>query len=127
MFATKLQNVRKLRLLLGFRRRRFLQRMYEHSLLARGSHRMWKLVSAMEASPALFATRMGLADDVVAGVRALRDDKLYVNGRRPDMPDRGYLVPGDVVSPAAGSVPYFRQRVAKSLLPLEAEVVRYVM
>ncbi|GLC34572.1 hypothetical protein PLESTB_001246900 [Pleodorina starrii] len=127
LFAAKLQNVRKLRLLLGFQRRRFVQRMYEHSLVTRGSHRMWKLVCAMEATPAMFATRMGLADDAVAALRALRDDKLYINGRRPDMPHRGYLTPGDVVSPAAGAVPYFRQRVAKSLTPLEADVLRYVM
>ncbi|GIL72108.1 hypothetical protein Vretimale_502 [Volvox reticuliferus] len=127
LYAAKLQNLRKLRLLLGFRRRHFVQRMYEHALVCRGSHRMWKLVCAMEANTAMFLTRMGLADDSVAAVRALRDGKVYVNGRRPDMPHRGYLLPGDVVSPAAGAVSYFRQRVAKSLLPLEADVVRYVM
>ncbi|GIL45576.1 hypothetical protein Vafri_2776 [Volvox africanus] len=127
LYAAKLQNLRKLRLLLGFRRRRFMQRMYEHALVCRGSHRMWKLVCAMEANTAMFLTRMGLADDAVAAVRALRDDKVYVNGRRPDMPHRGYLLPGDVVSPAAGAASYFRQRVAKSLLPLEADVIRYVM
>lgn len=127
LFAAKLQNVRKLRLLMGFRRRRFVQNLYEHALLCRGSHRMWKLVCGMEATIGMMVTRIGLADDAVAALRALRDDKVYVNGRRPDMPHAGMLLPGDVVGPAAGAVPYFRNRVARSMQALEGDVVRYVM
>ncbi|KAG2500998.1 hypothetical protein HYH03_000820 [Edaphochlamys debaryana] len=124
MHATKLQNVRKVRLLLGFQRRRFVQRMYEHALVSRGHHRMWKLVTAMESTLPVFATRLGLVDDVVAGARAVQHKKLYLNGRHPDMPYKGYLVPGDVVGPSAGSTPYFQKRIIKSLEPLEGDIMR---
>jgi hypothetical protein len=121
LYATKLQNVRKLRLLLGFQRRKFVQRLYEHSLVARGSDRMWKLVCAMEATLPMFATRMGLVEDSVGAVRAIKFNKLYVNGRHPDRPNKGFLVPGDVVSPAAGGAAYFHDRVTKNLEPLLEE------
>ncbi|KAG2428610.1 hypothetical protein HYH02_014311 [Chlamydomonas schloesseri] len=122
LFATKLQNVRKLRLLLGFERRGFVQRLYEHSLLARGPDRMWKMVCAMEATLPMTVTRMGLAEDVVAATTAIRNDKIYVNGKQPAMPRKGLLQPGDVVGPAAGGAAYLRKRVARSLAPLANEV-----
>lgn len=127
-FAVKLQNLRKIRLLLGFQRRRYVQGMYHHALGASGSHRMWKLVCAMEAKLPMFATRMGLAEDVTGAVKATKNDKLYVNGRQPAMPYMGYLVPGDVVSPAAGAAVHFHKRITRSMGPeLIAEAERAFM
>ncbi|KXZ44333.1 hypothetical protein GPECTOR_69g426 [Gonium pectorale] len=127
MFATKLQNVRKLRLLLGFQRRRFLQRMYEGSLLAPGPHRMWKMVCAMESHLPVFATRMGMAEDVVGAVSAVRHGRVHVNGKRPEMPWAEHLAPGDVVGPAPGSSGQFHKRVTRSLSPLEGDIIRCTM
>ncbi|GFR40189.1 hypothetical protein Agub_g748 [Astrephomene gubernaculifera] len=127
LYAAKLQNVRKLRLLLGFQRRGYVQKMYEQSLITRGPHRMWKMVCAMESKLPMFVTRMGLVEDSVGAMTALKYDKVYVNGMQPAMPYKGYLTPGDVVSPSAGSTPYFRKRIAKSLEPLLGEAVRCVV
>ena len=44
-YAVRLQALRKLRLLLGFTRRKFVQGMYEGALVQPGPNRAWKLVS----------------------------------------------------------------------------------
>ncbi|MEW5302403.1 MAG: hypothetical protein WDW36_005194 [Sanguina aurantia] len=122
-YATKLQNLKKIRLLLGFQRRKTVQGMYEHSLLQPGPNRMWKLVCAMEARLAMVVTRMGLAEDIVEGVKHLHRQRIHLNGCPPAMANAGYLMPGDVVTPSPDRVRFFKDYIAQGLLPLAPDVL----
>jgi hypothetical protein len=114
-YATKLQSLRKLRLLMGFVRRYSLQRLYEFSLLQPGPDRMWKLVCAMEAGLVLTALRSGLAHDSIAAKGMINRGSLWLNGTRPVMPNVGLVQPGDVLHPAAKSVGWYRQYVGSQM------------
>jgi hypothetical protein len=122
-YATKLQALRKLRLLLGFVRRYSLQRLYEFSLLQPGPDRMWKLVCAMEGGLVLSALRSGLAHDSIAAKGMVNRGSLWLNGTRPTMPNVGLIQPGDVLHPAARSTGWYRQYVGSQMgLQLMREV-----
>lgn len=122
-YATKLQSLRKLRLLLGFVRRYSIQRLYELSLLQPGPDRMWKLVCAMEAGLVLSALRSGLAHDSIAAKGMINRGSLWVNGTRPAMPNVGLMQPGDILHPAAKSIGWYRQYVGSQMgLQLMKEV-----
>ena len=62
----------QVRLLLGFVRRGFLQKLYEQTQVQPGSSKVWKLVCALESRLAMFALRMGLAHDILAANVVLR-------------------------------------------------------
>lgn len=114
-YAIKLQNVRKIRLLLGFARRKHVQRMYEESIDQKGSSRVWKMICGIESKLGMFAMRMGLAENILAAKRLTVHDHINVNGA-PSLQKRArHLVPGDVVSPSHFNSKYLQFYISREL------------
>lgn len=99
-FGIRLQNLRKVRLLLGFARRRYIQKAYEQTRVQPGSSKAWKLISTIESRLGSFALRSGLASDILAARKLLRG-KLLVNGNLPMHigPQAHVVQPGDILMP----------------------------
>nr|8A22_Bd Chain Bd, uS4m [Polytomella magna]8APN_Bd Chain Bd, uS4m [Polytomella magna]8APO_Bd Chain Bd, uS4m [Polytomella magna] len=112
-YGSKLMNVRKLRLLLGFKRRNFVQKLYEHTLLQQGSNKSWKVLCALEAKMNLAVTRMGVAEDVLEATHDLRQNNVTLNGSPAQMKHARYLEPADVL--AVSAVSLIKQRICKGL------------
>ncbi|KAL6762235.1 hypothetical protein V8C86DRAFT_2522983 [Haematococcus lacustris] len=122
-YGTKLQALRKLRVLLGFARRHHVQYLYHQSLLQPGPDRVWKLVTAMESTLALSTLRMGFGHDILAIRGMLARGSIHLNGSRPAMPERGVVQPGDILQPARASNEWFKTYTASQLgLQLMREV-----
>lgn len=62
-----------MRLLLGFERRGYLQRLYELAQVQPGTNKVWKLICALESRLSLFALRMGLAPDAIEARKLLNN------------------------------------------------------
>ena len=99
-FGIRLQNLRKVRLLLGFARRRYIQKAYEQTRVQPGSSKAWKLISTIESRLGTFALRSGLAHDILAA-NTILPGKLLLNGNTPIHvgPKAHVVQPGDVLMP----------------------------
>ncbi len=62
----------QVRLLMGFVRRKTVQKMYEWTLTQPGPSRTWKMVCAMESRLPVFALRCGLAPDSLSATYLLK-------------------------------------------------------
>jgi len=113
-YGMKLMNIRKIRLLLGFQRRKFVQRMYEHSLVQLGSNRLWRLLTALESKMNISVTRMGVAEDVMDANDDLLYNRILLNGVPAAQKYARYLQPADILD--VKSTNYIKQRICKSLL-----------
>ncbi len=113
----------QVRLLLGFVRRGYLQKLYEQSQVQPGSSKVWKLVCAMESRLGMFALRMGLAHDILAANTMLRK-KIYLNGTPPPLKQAYCVQPGDVVAPAPDQAASYKSHVAREMGSLLRDVRR---
>lgn len=114
-YATKLQSLRKLRVLMGFARRYMLQELYELSLTQPGPDRVWKFICAMESKLPNTVLRMGLAPDILAAKSHVSNAAVAVNGCREPMPHACHIQPADVVGPSESSHDWFKGYMASHI------------
>ncbi|GAX77335.1 hypothetical protein CEUSTIGMA_g4781.t1 [Chlamydomonas eustigma] len=125
-YGVRLQNLRKVRILLGFVRRGYLQKLYEEAQVQSGTNKVWKLICAMESKLAMFALRMGLSHDILGANAVVLKGKVHLNGTPPPLNKAYYMQPGDVVSPVHDELHGYKDQLASDMGPVLRDVHREI-